>query len=333
MSFDITGISTQQVAQTCSVDEILTNLDKMLDGILSSLDMPEASSGTSSTSGLPTLPAPAGPLSLDTLLSAIGDDVRRQTCRDGVASIEIKGEQQAEINKKELEEIAKQLEKMKSKGIADAFLKAFQVIGMVVGAIASAASLVVGAATGNPLLIAAGVAGLVMTVDSAVGMATGGKVCIAGGIAAACEACGMDAETAQWVGQGISMALSLATIALNIGGAARIGSVTAEAASKVMTVLSKTTMISSIVGGVNSMAQGGAAIASGVYSYQIAQSQASVKDLEAILERIRTSIEMDRDMVEAEMQRANDLLAAVNEIVESCNATQTSVLSMNPTMA
>lgn len=333
MSFDVTGIATQQTAQTYSVDEILTSLDKMLDGILSSLDMPAAGSGISSPAGLPVLPAPAGPLSLDTLLSSIGDEVRRQTCRDGVASIEIKGERQAEINQKELEELAEQLEKMRSKSVLDKFLKVFQVIGTVVGAIASAASLVVGAATGNPLLIAAGVAGIAMTVDSALGMATGGKVCIAGGIAAACEACGMDSQTAQYVGMGVSMALSLATIALNIGGAARIGSVTAEAASKVMTVLSKTTMIASIVNGVNSVAQGGVTIASGVYSYQIAQSRASVKDLEAILERIRTSIEMDRDMVEAEMQRANDLLAAVNEIVESCNATQTAMLTMNPTMA
>ena len=333
MAVDFTGITSQQAAQTYSVDELLNSIDKMLDGILSSLDMPEAAAGTSSASGLPTLPAPAGPLSLDTLLSAIGDDVRRQTCRDGVASIEMKGERQAEINQKELEEIAEQLEKMKSKSILDKFLKAFQIIGVVVGAIASVASTVVGAVTGNPLLVAAGVAGIVMTVDSALGMATDGKICIAGGIAAACEACGMDSETAQWVGQGISMALNLATIVLNIGGAARMGAVTLDAASKVMTVLSKTTMIASIVNGVNSVAQGATTIASGVYSYQIAQSKASVKDLEAILERIRTSIEMDKDMVEAEMQRANDLLAAVNEIVENCNATQTAMLSMNPTMA
>ncbi len=333
MSVDFTGITRALTEPTFNIDEIVTDLDRMLDDILNTLNEPDEGFGSVSNPGLPTLPAPAGPLSLDTLLSSIGDEVRRQTCRDGVASIEIKGEQQAEINKKELEELAKQLEKMKRKGVLDGFLKIFQVIGMVVGAIASAASLVVGAATGNPLLIAAGIAGIAMTVDSALGMATGGKVCISGLVSMACEAGGMDPEKAQWVGMGISMALNLATIALNIGGAARMGSVTAEAASKVITVLSKTTMISSIVGGVNSMAQGATSIASGVYGYQIAESQAAVKDLEAILERIRTSIEMDRDMVEAEMQRANDLLAAVNEIVESCNATQTSVLTMNPTMA
>jgi hypothetical protein len=333
MSVDFTGVTASQTAQTYSIDEVMTDLDKVLDNILSSLNMPEAGTGASSNTGLPSLPAPAGPLSLDTLLSSIGDEVRRQTCRDGVNSIEMKAEKQAEVNQQELEELAKQLEKMKSKSVADGFLKAFQIIGMVVGAIASAASLVVGVATCNPLLIAGGVAALTMTVDSVLSTATDGKVCISSGISSLCEACGMDSETAQWVGMGVSMALNLATIALNIGGAARLGTMAIDTASKVMTVFSKTALISSIVGGVNSVAKGGATIASGVYSYQIAESQASVKELEAILERIRTSIDMDKDMVEAEMQRANDLLAAVNEIVESCNATQTSVLTMNPTMA
>ena len=65
--------------------------------------------------GLPEIPLSSSPLSLDTLLGAIGDDVRRQACRDGVASLELKAEQQAEINEKELQEIADRLEEMKKK--------------------------------------------------------------------------------------------------------------------------------------------------------------------------------------------------------------------------
>lgn len=292
-----------------------------------------AADGKFDVSDLPTLSAPAGPLSLDTLISAIGDEVRRQACRDGVNSIEIKAEQQESINAKELEEMMKQLEKMKSKSILDGFLKAFQVIGAILGAVASVATIAFGAATGNPLLVAAGVVGIALTVDSALGLATDGKVCIAGGIAAACEACGMDSEKAQMVGMAVSMAISLATIVLNIGGAVQAGKATLDGANAILNVLSKTTLISNCVNGVNSVATGATGIASSVYSYQIAESKASIKDLEAILERIRTSIDMDKDMVEAEMQRANDLLAAVNEIVESCNATQTSVLTMNPGIA
>ena len=292
-------------------------------GVSTSLDIDE----------LPSLPAPAGPLSLDTLLSAIGYETRQQACRDGVNSLEIKGEQQAEINKKELEELQKQLEKLAKKGIADFFLKIFSVVGMVVGAIASAASIAIGAATGNPLLGAAGVAGLVMTVDSALSMATDGKYCIAGGISAACEACGMSKEAAQWVGMGVTIALNLATIALNIGGAVKAVSATADMANKVMQILSKTTLITNLVSGANSVASGATSIASGVYGYQVAQSQAEVKELEAILERIRMAMEMEQDMIQNEMERANALLEAVDAIVDACNKTQGTVLAMSPTMA
>lgn len=95
--------------------------------------------------GLPDIPLSSSPLSLDTLLNAIGDDVRRQACRDGVASLELKADQQAEINEKELQEIADRLEEMKKKSVLNGFLKAFKIIGAIVGAIASVASIVAGA--------------------------------------------------------------------------------------------------------------------------------------------------------------------------------------------
>ena len=282
---------------------------------------------------LPHLAAPAGPLSLDTLLTAIGYETRQQACRDGVNSIEMKGEQQAEINQKELDELKEQLEAMAKKSVADGFLKAFSIIGTILGAVASVASIAIGVATGNPLLVAAGVVGMAMTVDSALSMATDGKVCIAGGISAACEACGMDKETAQWVGTAVSMAITFATVALNIGGAVTAGRATVEAAGKVMQVLSKTALITNIVNGANSMAKGAATIASGAFSYQAAQSRADVKELEAILERIRMSIEMEKDLVQNEMDRANELLQAVDAIVDACNKTQATVLTACPAMA
>lgn len=282
---------------------------------------------------LPTLSAPAGPLSLDTLMSAIGNETRRQACRDGVNSLELKGEQQAEINQKELEELKEQIEKMAKKGIADMFLKVFQVIGMVIGAIASAASLVTGIATGNPLLIAAGVAGIVMTANSAVSMATDGEHGIAGWVSKGLESLGVDAETAQWIGMGVEIVLNVAVIALNIGGAVSAGSKAVDATSKILQVMAKGTTVANMIGGVNMMATGATTIASSAYGYQIAQSQADVKELEAILERLRMAMEMERDMIENEMERANQLLEAVDAIVDACNKTQGTVLTMSPAMA
>ena len=100
-----------------------------------------------------------------------------------------------------------------------------------------------------------------------------------------------------------------------------------------MQVLAKASLITNIANGANSMAKGSTPVASGVYSYPVAHSRADVKELEAILERIRMSIEMEQNLVQNEMDRANELLQAVDAIVDACNKTQTTVLTASPAMA
>ncbi len=288
--------------------------------------------------GLPDLPISSSPLSLDTLINAIGDDVRRQACRDGVASLELKGEQQAAVNEKELQEIADRLEEMKKKSVANAFLKAFKIIGAIIGAIASAASIVAGALTGNPLLIAAGAVGMAMTIDSVVSLASDGKYSLAAGFTELGKKMGMSDETAQWFGFGVNMAFMVASIAVSFGagfassagGIANAAGQTAQKAAQVTSMASKVTNIAS---GAVSMGSGAATIAGAVFDYNISQSQADSKELQAILERLREAIKMDRDLVESEMERANDLMSKVREIVGECAEAQTAILGASPTMA
>ena len=153
-------------------------------------DLPSSSPNASSpSSDLPRLAPPtAGGLSLETLAQMISNETRTQATKDGVASIEAKGKERAEINEKKLEEIMDRLDSMKSKGILDVFKKIFSWVGVIVGAIASVATIVAGAATGNPLLIAGGAVMLTMSINSAVSMATDGKVSISAGIAAGLNA-------------------------------------------------------------------------------------------------------------------------------------------------
>ena len=101
-------------------------------------------------------PAHGGRLSLETLAQMISNETRTQATKDGVASIDAKGKERAEINEKKLEEIMDRLDSMKSKGILDVFKKIFSWVGVIVGAIASVATIVAGAATGNRCLSRAG---------------------------------------------------------------------------------------------------------------------------------------------------------------------------------
>ena len=288
--------------------------------------------------GLPEIPLSSCPLSLDTLLGAIGDDVRRQACRDGVNSLELKAEQQAEVNEKELQEIADRLEEMKKKSVLNGFLKAFKIIGAIVGAIASVASIAAGALTGNPLLVVAGAAGLVMTVDSVVSLASDGKYSIAAGFTELGKKMGMSDETAQWFGFGMNMAIMLASVALSFGAgfassAGSISNISSQSVQKAAEITSMASKLTNIASGTVNVATGSATIAGAVIDYNISSSQANSKELEAILERIREAIKMDQDLVEAEMERANNLMAQVREIVGECAEAQSAILGAAPTLA
>lgn len=288
--------------------------------------------------GLPELPLSSSPLALDTLLKALGDDVRRQACRDGVNSLDLKAKQQEEINEKELKEIADRLKEMKKKSVLDCFLKAFKIIGAIVGAIASAASIVAGAVTGNPLLIAAGTIGMAMTIDSVVSMASDGKYSIAAGFTELGKKMGMSDESAQWFGFGMNMGLMVTSIAFGFAvgfasSAAGIANVSSQAVQKAAQMATLSSRIANIASATVNLGSGAGTIAGAVFDYNVSRSQARSKDLEAVLERLRQAIRMDQDLVESEMERANTLLAKVREIIGQCVDTQNAILSEAPALA
>ncbi len=297
-------------------------------------DVSDSSSGSaSSASDLPTLAAPtAGGLSLETLARMIGNETRTQATKDGVASIEAKGEERAEANQKKLEEIMDRLESMKSKGILDIFKEIFSWVGMIVGAIASFAPIVAGGMTGNPLLIAGGAVMLTMSVNSIVSKATDGKVSISAGISAGLQAAGVSEDVANIVGLVSELAITAVGIGLTLGaGTASSAANTASTLEKVGNAALKGMNIAS---GVAQMGSGATGIAGAVYDYKIANSFADTKELEAILERIQQAQDMELDFLKGIMERAEKMVEAVNTIVEDCNQSQTAILTnVAPSMA
>ncbi len=288
--------------------------------------------------GLPVLSTPVGSMSLDSLMSAIGNEARRQACKDGVNSLELKAQQQKEVNDKQLEQLAKQLEEMNKKAVLNGFLKAFKIIGMIVGAIASAATIVAGALTGNPLLVVAGCIGMAMTIDSVLSMATDGKVSMMAGFEKLGKAMGMDDEAAKWFAFGMQMAVMVVAIGVSLGAglastSASAANVSSQAAQRALDVTLTAQKILNFTSAGLGVAQGATTIAGAVVDYNVAQTKITAKELEAILERLRESIEMDRALVENEMERANDLMAKVTEIVKGCAETQTAILTTTPAMA
>ncbi|MBS6141383.1 MAG: type III secretion system translocon subunit SctE [Bilophila sp.] len=293
-------------------------------------DVPASSPDASSPAGeLPTLPAPMpGCLSLETLAQMISNEVRTQATKDGVASIEAKGKERAEINQKKLEEIMDRLESMKSKGILDIFKKIFSWVGVVLGAIASVATIAAGAATGNPLLIAGGAVMLTMSLNSILSMATDGKVSIGAGIAAGLEALGVREDIAAYTGMAFELAITLVGVGLTMGGS--FGSAAETARKTLADVADITLKVTNISSSVVQMGSGATGIAGAVYDYKISNSYADTKLLEAVLERLRQALEVEQDFMKGVVERAGKLNEDVNELVEGCNESLTNVLTSAP---
>ncbi len=297
--------------------------------------------GEGAVGDLPVLAAPATPasaLALETLMAAIGNAERRQACQAGVDQIKSKAAEQAKVNQDRLEQIAKQLEEMRSKSVLNGFLKAFKIIGIIVGAIAAVATTAVGVATGNPLLIAAGVMAAAMTVDAIMSEASGGKISFMAGMTELGKACGMDDETAKWFGFAMQMVVTAASVALSLGaGFANAGAsaatMSSKAAETALNVASRAQQIAQFTSAGVAVGTGAGTIAGAVIDYRIASSQADAKELDAILERIRQAMDMEHDFLESEMQRAEDLMGKVGDIVKENAEAQTVILGGAPALA
>lgn len=315
----------------------VNNLQEAVKKALKEITLPDVSGASSESasaaSDLPTLAPPtAGGLSLETLAQMLSNETRTQATKDGVASIEAKGEERAEANQKKLEEIMERLDSMKSKGVLDIFKEIFSWVGMIVGAIASFATLAAGIATGNPMLIAGGAVMITMSINSIVSKATDGEFSISAGISAGLQAAGVSEDAANIAGMVSELLITVVGIGLTLGGSL------SSAASSAKQTLSKIADISlkatNIANGVVQMGSGATNIAGSVYDYKISSSYADTKDLEAILERIQQAQDMELDFLKGIMERAEKMVEDVNNLVEDCNQAQTAVLTnVAPNMA
>lgn len=323
-----------------SVRELFSRLG--LDSLLPELPAPSAS--LSAGGGL----SMAG-LSLETLLDAVGFEQRRAETKAGTASLKAHAQERAEANAEKLKNVQEQLEKSKSRGFLDGLLKAFKYIGMALAAIGSVAMIAAGAvglAAGGSgaALIAVGIASMVLLASSITEEATGGKVgfspaFITGKIM---EAAGASETAIMWTKFAVDIATSIALVAVSFGtgaagSASKAAQTATDAASKtfqtVQKVASTTARIATIASGANTIAQSATSIASAVNEKDISFLQAQQKRLEAILEKIAMANELDIEHIKQMMQRSEQTLQTVSDIVQECAHTNTAVLAGNPAMA
>ena len=291
---------------------------------------------------LPDLPISMRGVSLDQMMKAISDEARRAGIQSAVDGLEVQGDELKAAHEEKLQALKEQIDELSKKSFWSSFCKVFQVIGVVVGAIASVATIAVGALTANPLLIAAGVLGTAMAIDSTLSLATDGKVSLTAGFTELGKVCGMSDEAAQWFGFGMTMGITLISVCVGFGaaGAASGAAKTAEAAAngvakaaKGLDAMAKISSASNIASGVAGVGTGIGNAVLATVDYKIANLKANSVDIDAVLEQLRSTMKVSQDFIESQMKVAENLMDDVMDIVEDCNATATSLLTAAPTAA
>ncbi|MDR2891994.1 MAG: type III secretion system translocon subunit SctE [Deltaproteobacteria bacterium] len=316
-------------------------------GPASSSTTPPATAGTGgagaagSAPDIPSLPMPKiaasslgnlATLSLEQLVEAIGVKGRKTMLQSGLEAIKAKADEIRELNEKKLAEIQKQLDELKKKEKLSPFQKAFKWLGRVLGAIVSVATIAVGVATGNVLLAAGGIIGLTMLINDIVNEATDGKVSIGAGFTALAKECGFKDETARWIGMGFEMAITLVGVGLSLG--AGFSSAASGALSTAAKVATYTSTAANILSGATMIGQGSLTIVAATYDKEIADARAELKDLQALLARIQAAMASDEDFVKEVVERSNELMGKVREIVGEKAAAQMNIASgAAPSMA
>jgi hypothetical protein len=282
----------------------------------------------------PELAAPltSAGLSLEVLMEVVGAEERKVTVKTSTQDLKIKADQRKEANAKALEEIQDRLDKMAEQEKLSVFAKIFKYIGMVVGAIAAVATVVAGALTANPLMVVAGVMMGVMVVDSIVSEASDGKYSISAGVAALAEKCGASEDTAKWIGFGATMLMVVATTALSFGSS--FAGSASQLTGQLGSILAKVQQVSSLINGINAIGTGATQIADAAFGYQVSQSQARTKDLEAVLERLRQATETEEEFLKYVVEKFEKMISSVSDVIQKNNEAQLQIQAADvPAMA
>lgn len=337
-----------------SIRKLLETMSAALSSMLPDLEEPTMGGGSKTGTVLGGLSM--GGLSLEALLDAVGFEQRRTETKAGISSLEAHAQERATANEEKIKSIQEQLEKSKSQGFLDGLLKAFKYIGMALAAVGSVAMIAAGAvglaAGGSGVaLIAVGVATMALLASSITEEATDGKAgfspaFITGKIM---EACGASESAITWTKFAVDLATSIALIACSFGaGAAGSVGKVAQTATKTASDVAKATSdtlqtaqkvagaaarAAAAAGSLNTIAQSATSIVSAENQKDISFLQAQQKRLEAILERISMANELDVEHIKEMMQRSEQTLQTVSDIVQEGAQANAAILSGSPAMA
>lgn len=250
----------------------------------------------------------------ETIMMMIGSETAEVEKKGAVNSIKNRAQQREAQNAERIKNLQEQAEKIENQSIWDKLVKAFKIIGAVVGIVAAVAGAVFSG--GSSLAIAGAIIGGLMAAETLVSTATDGKI----GLGALCTKI-FGEKAGPWVALGISLALTVASMGMGIAGAAKSVSDGATAVSKFAKIGLQ------ISSGVINLGAGVAGIGSAINNYQLNNLKVSNKEMEAILAKLAALNDQDTKHLEEIMETQSALVNGVKEILETQNAAELAIVT------
>ncbi len=286
-------------------------------------------------SDLPSLPKPTIiALNLENIIQAISYEARKLACKNGINMLNAKVKEQEETNKDELKELKDRIEAISKEKNASKISKIFSIIGIVIGVIASVAAIAFSG--GSSLLLLGGIIGAVLATNSVLSMATDGKVCIEALYTVILKLLPISDEQAELAAQIIFLVQSIGlAIATGVGVSSAASSI--QASVKSLNTLAKWApklmQTSQVISGTSSVATGVSGGVASYYAYDAGMKSVELKEIEAIIEGIKATIDIEQETLESQVEKANALLESVMQLINNCNSTQQKILTTTPTIA
>ncbi|MDR1111012.1 MAG: type III secretion system translocon subunit SctE [Deltaproteobacteria bacterium] len=292
----------------------------------------------------PTLAPPVrGGLSLEVLAKALGNEEREVSVKNGLSTLEDRKKAIKENFEKKMDEIKERMEKLEEQNNLSPFMKIFKWVGVVMGAVAAVATTAIGIATGNLVLVVAGLTMAALAIDSIVSTASDGEYSLAVGISKGLQEAGVSEKDANMAGQFIIMGIGLVAACATLGvgmfgwGSGAANTATTVAGMTMTEIGQAASTLATGVSGVNMILTGSFGIYNAVLQDDIAQTFANTKDLEAILAKIQAAMEVEKGFLEAVMKKYQAISEKVMGLIQDSSQTQIEILAgdgvSSPTMA
>lgn len=296
-----------------STKEIVPAANNAISGLLGSAAKPEIAKPNSSILGEGAL-SKNNWLSAEVLAELLQASDKQNTIKGSLNQIESNAMKRREENNARMEELNNKVKELEKQEKLSPIQKVFSKFSNLLALIGAALTLAIAIACPNPLTIAAATLAIVTTVDNMMDTLSDGKISLTQGITKLCVVAGAPDDIASYIAQGTKLALTIATVVTGLCSANSAKA--AEAIAEVVKIVENGEKVVNTALGIAGSLIG---IAQTVSEFNVANANANLKDIQAILDKLKASDDVEVHKLKEKLENSNSMLEHVEKIYADTN--------------